>query len=1053
MIAGKQHYFLALLFLFITPFIWAESEDGASSPCPDIIVSGTDLNCYGGTNGTAKVSISGGSGLYSISWSNGGNINQINGLSVGTYTVSVKDKTTGCSVVGAYVVESPDPITIIDETITDVKCYGDNTGAVKIVPKGGRGSYTFSWTNSSSSVVSTSPNLNTAFADNYSVLIKDAKNCTFSKSFTVAQPSEPLSHSVIIKKATCYSLPTGNIDLEVWGGTPSYTYSWSTGANVQDIEELNEGNYSVTVTDLNGCMIHPSFYVGQPAALTGTLSTTDVLCNGDSNGKVKVSMTGGSTPYSYSWTNSETVFSVDDAVLNNIPADVYQLKVTDANGCKYVDNTTITEPSKLTTSYTYADISCYGGNDGNIDVTVSGATPAYTYTWKNGLGNVVSSDQDITNMTASIYTVTITDKNGCEKIITQELKQPLSPIAVSESVKDVKCHGNNTGEIDLTVTGGTSPYNYNWLTGQTTNHITGLTAMTYNYIVTDAKSCTYSNAIQVKQPAQALKVVSSKSDVICFGESNGKINLTVTGGTTPYAYKWNNSLFSLSDVSKDLIGYPAESYSYVVKDGNDCIQTGTLTVNEPTKLTSSISSVNILCKGGNNGSVNLTVNGGSTPYQYNWNNFEVTEDLSTLIAGYYEVEVIDNHNCVTTNKITLTEPKDTLSYIFEKRDVLCNDGHDGTISIDVSGGTFPYFYNWSNGDELAKTKELTAGNYTFVVTDNNGCLLSDSIIINQPNPLLLNEQITPVTCYGLSDGIIDITPTGGTKPYRYTWLNSDYVLSAQTEDLNGFPKDTYQLEIVDSNGCFNEVYMDIPEPDKLRLSYTTDIVSCAGNGDGNIFVTIIGGNPSYTTTWSNGAITQDLLNITAGEYDLAVVDQKGCADSLVVNITEPSPISILFETTEVSCIDQHDGTAYATPDGGNGGYHYNWSSGANTSLADNLGNEVYSVTVVDVLGCSETDSIRIPVNNSGCINPVNTFTPNGDNYNDLWVIDNMYLYPEAELKIFNKWGNLVFNQRGVYEPWDGKVNGVGLPSEVYYYIIELNKNDRKPLIGNITIIR
>ncbi len=1055
MIASKHNYFLVILFLFIAPILWAKSGDGTSSPCPDIMVTGSNLDCYGGTNGKAQVSISGGSGSYSISWSNGANINQINGLEVGTYTVSVKDKITGCSVVGAYVVESPDPITIIDETIKDVKCYGDNTGSIKIVSTGGTGMYSVTWV-SSSSTTTTPPGiqtLNDIFSDDYTVTVKDEKNCTFSKSYTVSQPSEALTSSATIKDATCYSQATGSIDLEVWGGTPNYLYTWSTGSNVQDVNSLNEGTYSVLVTDLNGCTINPSFYLGQPAILNGNLTATDVLCNGESNGEVQVVMSGGTTPYTYAWSNLETVFSINNAVLSNIPADTYHLKVTDANNCKYSDNTTVIEPSKFISSHTFTNISCYGGGDGKIDITVSGATPTYTYSWKNELGDIVSTDQDITNVPASVYTVTISDQHNCTKVITQELKQPSSPIAVIEDKVDVKCYAENTGEIELKTTGGTSPYSYNWTTGQITSHITGLVAMTYNYVVTDSKACTYSKSVQITQPAQPLNVVESKSDVICFGESNGNVNLNVTGGTTPYSYKWKNGLYNLSNTNKDLIGYPAESYNYIVTDGNDCIQTGIITINEPPKLKSEITGVDILCKYGNTGSVDLTVTGGVTPYSYNWNNFEVTEDLSALSAGYYEVEVLDYHNCLISNHIILEEPLDSLSYTFEKQDVLCNDGHDGKIAINVEGGTFPYFYNWSNGDTLANIKQITSGNYTFIATDNNGCLISDSIVINQPNVLLLNEQITPVTCYGLADGIIDITPTGGTKPYRYTWLNSDFVLSAQTEDINGFPKDTYQLEIIDSNGCFNEVYLAIPEPDKLSLSYTTDIVSCAGEGDGNIFVTITGGNPAYNTMWSNGSTTQDLLNIHAGEYHLTVEDQKGCTDSLSVDITEPSPISIQFEVTEVSCIDQYDGTATAIPIGGNGGYHYNWTSGANTSLADKLEGKVYSVTVVDILGCSETDSVHIPVNSSGCINPVNTFTPNGDNYNDLWVIDNMYLYSEAELKVFNKWGNLVYNQKGIYDPWDGKVNGVNLPSEVYYYIIDLNKEDRKPLIGNITIIR
>jgi hypothetical protein len=335
-----------------------------------------------------------------------------------------------------------------------------------------------------------------------------------------------------------------------------------------------------------------------------------------------------------------------------------------------------------------------------------------------------------------------------------------------------------------------------------------------------------------------------------------------------------------------LINYPADWYRFEVTDANGCFVVDTLTIAEPPLLVATVTGVDILCYGGNNGSVDLTVTGGTMPYAYLWNTGDVTEDINNLFAGYYEVTVTDDHGCTAMDSITLTQPQDTLSYTYEIDDVLCKDGTDGEIEIDLAGGTFPYFYAWSNGDTLAHIMNLTAGWYEFVVTDNNGCILTDSLYVDEPDAVTLNEVITPVTCKGLSDGIIDISPVGGTLPYSYTWFNSQFALSAQTEDLVNWPADVYQLEIIDSNGCFYEMFLEIVEPDSLIIDYTYNVVSCSGGTDGNILVDITGGNPGYTTTWSNGATTEDLLSVPADIYQLTVVDTKGCTDSIIVDIAQ-----------------------------------------------------------------------------------------------------------------------------------------------------------------------
>lgn len=1035
------------------------ASEGIISPppaCPTIQTAGVDVSCDGSTNGQATVTIIvGSSGPYTYTWSQGTvqsgfiTTSTITNLAVGTYTVNIKDETTGCVVVGAVVVDAPDPIAV-SGVVTSVGCYGTATGAVNVSVTGGTPGYSFNW---AGPTTSGAEDLVNAFAGNYTLTITDSKSCVKTANYTITQPLEALNYSYVVSNADCNGTATGDIDLTVWGGTTPYSYSWSTGSLSQDLTNITMGTYNVFVTDARSCTFTTNISVSQPPVLTGTLTTTDVNCNGDATGSLNFSPVGGTAGYTYQWSNSSSLFSETGPNLFNVVADDYTVIITDANGCTASANGTVSQPPLLTLSTTAVNVNCYGGSDGSVNLTVVGGTSPFNFIWTNSLGSTVSSSEDLTAIPASIYTVVVTDNLGCTKTISQEVTEPNSPIAVQEEITDVLCFGMSTGVIDITVTGGTAPYSYNWSNSFTTEDLVNVPSGNYSYTVTDNNGCTYSNSVFIAQPAQALNVTNTITDVNCFGESNGGIDLTVTGGTTPYSYSWANSTYLLSNTTQDLVNIPADTYNYEVIDANGCNFTGVLTVTEPPLLETSVTGVNILCKGGNNGSVDLTVTGGTLLYIFGWNTGDVTEDLSTLTAGFYEVTVTDDHGCTSTSSITLTEPQDSLDFSYVVENVKCNDGTDGAIDLTITGGTTPYNYDWSNGSTNSSISSLTSGYYTFLITDFNGCQIGDSIFVNQPAPLTLNEVITPVTCFGLSDGIIDITPLGGTAPFDFTWFNSTFALATQTEDLSGFPADIYQVEILDSNGCFYEMFFEIVEPEILAIDYTFTIVSCPGGSDGTISVDITGGNPAYTTTWSNGATTEDLIGLPAGTYSLVVVDTKNCTDSISVEITEPDTMKMTFEVVPISCIDQHDGTALVLPTGGNGGYSYLWSNGATTALIENLYNQYYTVTVTDILGCTAQDSVFIPKNEIPCVDPVNAFSPNFDAYNDTWEIDNMYLYPDAEMQIFNKWGNLIHTQKGVYEPWDGFVNDQPLPSETYYYILNLNFEDRKPLVGNITIVR
>jgi gliding motility-associated-like protein len=1042
-------YIKTLYFSLIIMLTWGNNTP---PPCPSLTMSGSNVSCFGQSNGSALVSILGGSGNYTISWSNGNNTSSNFGLGIGTYTVNVIDNVSGCSVNGAYVVSAPNPISN-SGTVTQVNCFGSSTGGVSISPLGGTAPYTYVWTNALGNTVSTQQNLTNAPAGSFSVQITDNNGCNFTNSYQITQPNQMLNNAAVITNVSCYGGTNGSVDLQAWGGTAPYTYLWNTGSSNQDVNNLTVGNYSVTITDNKGCVKSSNYTIIQPSVISTQMNATAVSCFGFSNGIAGSTVTGGTPPYAYAWQNTSTVFAQNNATLANIPASTYTVNITDFNGCSASNSIAVTQPSIVSSSLTYNNVSCHGGNDGNINLSVSGGNAPYTYLWVNAANQNIAISQNLQQIPADTFTVTISDANGCVSSMNQIITEPEYPLSSTTNITNVLCFGNSTGAISVSAAGGTAPYSYNWLSGQNTAAISNLNAGNYSVTMTDALGCVLTNNVNVTQPNAALNITNSITDVTCFGFTNGAINTAVTGGTLPYTFNWSNSTYILAYNTEDLTNIPAETYVMVVLDQHGCTISDTFVVSQPTILTNTLIGLNILCHGDSTGSINLNASGATAPYSYAWNNGITSEDQAAIPAGFYSVLITDANGCSKTDSIVLTEPQFPITYSFTTSDVTCRDGSNGIVNLTVTGGTPLYSYAWTNASTNALNDSLTAGIYGFLVTDANGCTVTDSMTIFQPDALSINEVITPVTCYGLSDGTIDLTTLGGTAPYQFTWFNSTFALSAQTEDLIDFPTDTYQVEIIDSNGCFYEYFVILPEPDSLNITSTEVVVTCHGGTDGSIDITVTGGNPGYTYTWSNGEITEDISNLAAGSYQVTVSDTKNCTDSLALTIIEPAPVTGNTTSTAVTCIDQSDGTAFVEASGGVGAYTFNWSNGTTDALNEDLASAMYSVLITDALGCTATDSIWVPINPIACIDPVNCFTPNNDQINDTWVIDNMELYPDLSLSIFNKWGNLVFEQRGNYTPWDGSYNARDLPAGTYYYIINLNYLDRAPITGTINILK
>lgn len=1020
--------------------------------CPTLtIINKQNVSCFGGANGQVTVQITPDGSLppcgsgYNIVWSNGANTSTISGLTAGVYYVNVTNNCTGCTSFAIASIDEPYQLTT-SSTKTDANCKSQASGTIDLEVSGGTPPYTYSWNNGSMS-----QDLLNILAGNYNVTVTDDNGCTTTNSAVVNEPAAAVANTATVNDVSCFLGNDGAILLDVFGGTPPYTYSWNSGTYVsEDISNLTQGPYAVDITDAKGCVLTKSYTVQQPTAISTTLIPSAVLCNGTSTGAISLSTSGGTSPYAYSWSSSNFTLG-NSQNLVNIPSGNYYLEVTDNLGCIHIDSAEVTEPSILLVTSTVSHVSCNGFSDGNIQLTTSGGTPPYTYTWSDGNGALPNTTEDLINIPSETYEVLVEDFNGCSFSQSFTITQPPAPISISSTKLDVDCFGNNTGSIDLTVVGGTFPYQYSWAHGPSSQDVEDLFFGNYTVTVIDTNGCIETENVFVDQPSNPLTVNANITPAACYDSTNGSIELSPSGGTVPYSYQWINSTYALSATTKDLTGMGADWYAVTITDSNLCQLSDTFTINQPNQLMLSLAPTDVLCYGESTGSIDLTINGGTIPYNFLWSNSEITEDIQNLSIGKYYVTITDNNGCIIEDSSIINQPLAPLSSTYNIKNVTCHSGNDGHIIYTVSGGTPNYTYSWSNGGQQKDIFNVSAGSYQIVTTDDNQCQLVDTILVSEPDFISVLATITPVRCKGESSGEIDITVTGGTPEYDYHWTNSDFVLSASTQDLIELPADSYSVEVTDTNGCTGSSAFIVTEPDELTINGIKTDVTCFGAQDGTVTLNPTGGNPSYTYDWNNGSSQSNLINLGPGAYIISLTDTKGCNVIETFTIYEPDEISLNPIVTEVSCKDQADGSIQLYPQGGNGAYTYNWDFGSASSYVDGLAVGNYYVVVTDILGCTGDSTIEMTINPRACIDIPNAFSPNGDGINDTWIIDNLFLYEDAKLNIYNEWGNLVFQGENDSE-WDGTYNGNTLPNGTYYYILKV-LNDNETYKGGVTIIR
>jgi hypothetical protein len=617
--------------------------------------------------------------------------------------------------------------------------------------------------------------------------------------------------------------------------TPVYT--WSNGQSTSSINNLSSGIYSVTATNSYGCSLTQNTSLTQPSSLNTSITTTDVTCYGATNGTAQVTTIGGVGSYITNWSNNVNPLA--------LLAGNYTVTVTDGNGCVTTENITINQPSPITISSNIQPISC-AGNDGSISLTITGGDGNYTTTWQNG---IVPN-----NLTVGIYSVTVTDGNGCSKIENISVQQ-LPPLVINSTINNVICNGYSNGNATLSITGGDGNYSTNW---SNSANPSALSVGNYTVTVTDANGCYTIEHILITEPP-ALIINPIITDVICHGDSNGTISLNPSGGTGNYNINWDENVNPSS--------LYADIYITSITDANGCQLIDTFIINELPVLTLSLSAVDESCFNTNDGSVSAVFSGGTDNLTLNWNGIDTT----ALDAGNYLVTLIDSNSCMLTDSFIINQPPSIISAIITNQPT-CFGGNDGSASITATGGTGILTYNWGG----INTNALLAGNYAVSITDDIGCQLIDTIAIENPEPIEVSYSLTDASCFESYDGTASFNFMGGTAPYNIT-------LEAGVNP-NALVQGDYLITVTDINNCTIIDTFTIGSPNDVTVSIILINATGSNSQDGTINLIVSGDYPPFTYDWSNGATSNNISNLNPDDYTVDITDANGCTFQRIYSV-------------------------------------------------------------------------------------------------------------------------------------------------------------------------
>ena len=1057
--------------------------------------SGYDISCANVSDGVLEIITSGGTGNYQISIDGGltfpfssSGLDSIFNLSAGSYSIVAQDENACLSTPSDITLSQP-PVLSLDliSESSSISCFGFSDGEVEVQASGGAGAYSYSLDGGLNSQVSNVlSNLSSA---NLNIEVYDGNGCVAQASYFLNEPDPITINSASVVSSfngadiSCFGASDGVVEVDGEGGVGTYSYTFISDftqynfTSGNQITGLSADLYTLQLIDENQCYSNLlDFEITSPPPLSiDDISSTMTSCFSNCDGELTITASGGVSPLNY------TVGGLDFGS-NNVVSDLCQglstVLVEDVNGCDIQTNTLITSPPAINltllsaSDYLGYDVSCSNSTDGVIEYNVTGGMGNYSISTDGGLTFPFSSSglDSIFNLSAGSYSITAQDENTClssPQVIDLQAPPSLSVNLISETTP-ISCAGNSDGEITIQASGGAGAYSYSLdggLNSQVSNVLSNLSSANLNIEVYDGNGCVAQASYFLNEPdpitINSASVVSSfnGADISCFGASDAVVEVNAVGGTGTYTYSFLPSL-TQSNFSSDnqITGLSAGVYSLQLADANQCLSNSVLVeVQSPDELiVNNVTAVEVNCFGGTDGQLIINAQGGIGAYNYvvDGQLYSSTDQspftISNLFSNDYNIIVSDANGCQTTTSQFVSQPTPLVANI-SVSNVGCSSSLDGSASVNPTGGVQDYNVLWSTGSTGFNLNQLGSGNYSVTVTDANNCQLTESFEITEP---FISLSPNTILCSGSSTGQIQATIFNANPFSVFSALWNDANAQTGLTAINLSPGE-YTLTLTDQFGCVLTATESLDEPDSLVVLVEHSQL-CEDKPVASALVLASGGATPYSYVWSSGEQSELIQLSDPGSFSVEVTDLNGCKQDASFNIEPISPLNLSFITEGVSCVDNIDGSVEVFVNGGYSPYTFEWDNFVETPLNEGLPSGSIGLTVTDNHGCTSVQQASIPSSDEVCIKPFSAFSPNGDMNNDYWHIDNIELYPDGLVEVFNRWGDRVYSTKRYINAWDGAWDGTFdnqlLPSATYYYVINLN-NGEEPLIGTVTIVR
>lgn len=859
--------------------------------------------------------------------------------------------------------------------------------------------YIFSWSDGSTDSIRTVCPSETTI---YTITVTDALGDVATDTAQVTISNGP-NFQAILENPACFAGSNGSIDPAASGFGP-FTYQWQNGSTNSTLSGLSAGQYPLTVTDRFGCASDTVFNLDEPDQLVFAAQAISSTCN-LANGIVEaINVSGGTPGYNYSLNGSTPQIQ---NTFTGLAPGTFSLIVADTAGCSAQQTITVNAlsvPSLMNLSLESATCEY---NNGVIQLLqIDGGVAPFVVSFNSGLPQAfTASPLTFSQLSDTSYTLSITDASGCALDSTIEINRIDGPNGLTFSTQPATCGVDNARLQINSILGGTPDYliAFNGQQQSGAMMYDSLAPGQYALQIMDSLGCSFDTLVSIFALPNLNSVATVIQNARCYGSADGSGQISISSGSSPFTISWSNGA---TDELAD--GLPAGTYTVNISDSVGCVNQHSVTILHPDSLQFDMLAINPVCNQNNGELVAQNASGGVEPYIFTLSDGtnSSTGEFGNLAAGTWAITLSDAQQCSTQRQTSLIMPSVPGAIALASTDAVCGDANGLLLVSGVLGGVSPFSIGINaNPDSLIQSfplqlSALPEGDYQIQIRDANGCQVDSTVSIAQhPGPSVLTIAATPATCDLDNANLNVVSTSGGTAPFSFSINQSVY---SSTDSWANLAPGNYLISVLDNNGCLLDTLTQIIALENVSANaFIIQPVSCFNGMNGAAQMNILTGYPPFTVSWSNGDTGLQADSLGAGLYNVSVSDNNGCAQSYSIELSNPSPITILATGPDQLC----EGDSLhisATANGGTGHHNITWPayshSGENLTLIPTT-SRFYTARVNDDNGCEAEDSVFVHLREK----PIGTIAPDRQEGCAPLCVDFSVLYPQLDTIVSYAW--------------------------------------------------